>query len=52
METKCENCGKLWDEDDLDPIEDLYERVFPGEVMPYGQCPECGAVCHAASEGA
>lgn len=45
---KCENCD--WT-DDLDPSADtaishIWERVDPGEPMPAGQCPKCGALCH------
>jgi len=43
----CQNCG--WETEDpsqLHEIEDLLERVAPGEPMPHGQCPECGALCH------
>jgi hypothetical protein len=45
---KCDSCGTLWDEDELEPIADLHQRVVPGEIMPVGQCPDedCGAVCH------
>jgi len=43
---KCQNCGSLFEESSLKPIEHLFERVAPGEVMPNGECPKCGAVCH------
>ncbi len=44
---RCQNCGKGWREKDLiNPIPDLHERVDPGEPMPNGECPGCGAVCH------
>lgn len=44
---RCQNCGKLWREKDLiNPIPDLHERVDPGEKMPNGECPGCGAVAH------
>jgi len=41
----CQDC--LWegDDDDCDPINDIFERVSPGESMPSGQCPLCGALC-------
>jgi hypothetical protein len=26
----------------------ILERVSPGELMPHGECPECGAVVHQA----
>lgn len=43
---ECQNCRRLWDEGDLNEVEDLSLRVSPGEPVPYGECPECGAVCH------
>jgi hypothetical protein len=51
---KCEGCGEVWQEGELDRIEDLYSRVSPGEAMPVGQCPDedCGSVCHRFYEGA
>jgi hypothetical protein len=50
---RCDSCGTLWDEDELEPIDDLHQRVAPGEIMPAGQCPDedCGAVCHLIWEG-
>jgi len=44
--SRCENCEKVWQDSQLSAIEDVHERVAPGEPMPSGQCPECGAVCH------
>ncbi len=34
------------DHDQLAPIRDIYQRVEPGEPMPAGECPECGALVH------
>lgn len=43
---RCQNCGvELIDEQLLEPIEDVFGRVEPGEPMPSGQCPLCGALC-------
>jgi hypothetical protein len=44
----CQNCSTLYREDELDAIDDVLERVAPGETMPWGQCPDsnCGAVCY------
>ena len=48
---QCQDCCGLWDEDDLKlDIPHLYERVAPGEPMPAGECPECGALCHKDEE--
>lgn len=42
----CENCTWIGLSDRCKPIQKLSERVAPGEIMPYGECPGCGAVCH------
>lgn len=42
---RCQNCGKRWNTSELHEIKHLWERVDPGEPMPSGQCPECGALC-------
>ncbi len=44
---RCDNCLRLWTEAELQPIKDVFERVAPGEPMPAGECPACGALCHA-----
>ena len=45
----CENCNWTGPEAALDPINEqgIFERVSPGEIMPYGCCPKCGALAHA-----
>jgi Zn-finger nucleic acid-binding protein len=43
---ECQNCGKRWPLEKLKEVKHLLERVLPGEPMPSGECPECGAVCH------
>lgn len=48
---ECQNCGRRWGLEELNPVEDVLERVAPGEPMPAGECPgnSCvGAVCHKA----
>lgn len=43
----CQNCGRKWREDQLEEITHGYwERVSPSELVPSGECPKCGAVCH------
>jgi hypothetical protein len=43
----CQNCTSLWRDDQIKTeIPDIQERVSPGEPMPSGECPECGALCH------
>lgn len=41
----CQNCGKVYDADaSLNEIHRIFERVAPGEPMPMGECPGCGAL--------
>jgi hypothetical protein len=47
---QCQNCGKTFTEDQLAEItHGIWERVSPGEIMPSGECPKCGALCHPAA---
>lgn len=48
---ECQKCERWWAEADLDQVRHLSMRVSPGEPMPSGQCPECGAVCHPVKFG-
>lgn len=43
---KCANCDRLWNKDELEPIDKIEERVDEGEVMPSGECPACHALCY------
>jgi len=44
---ECQDCGKRWSLDELKlDIPDIQQRVAPGEPMPAGECPDCGALCH------
>ena len=45
---RCESCGVVMDMQDVRAIENLLQRVSPGEIVPYGQCPDCGCLCHLA----
>ena len=51
MKVECGNCGKVSDEKELrhvfPDIPDLTERIAPGEPVPFGECPKCGALAHA-----
>jgi hypothetical protein len=47
---QCQNCGKLVDDEELKPIRRIFERVLPGEPMPSGECPECGALCQEVDD--
>jgi hypothetical protein len=44
--TKCQDCGTIRPECDLNEIQDFEQRVTPGEPLPLGECPDCGALCH------
>ncbi len=48
---RCNNCGKLWTTDQLERIDDFWDRVNAGEIMPSGQCPDCGCLCHRQFSG-
>jgi len=40
----CFNCGWKGKAHEVESIDDFEERVEAGEVMPCGECPECGVV--------
>lgn len=44
----CDNCGHRCPEFEVafPDIPDLLERINPGERVPAGECPECGALVH------
>lgn len=50
MDTRCEcqNCDWTGPASELEPLEEagIFEIVSPGEIMPHGRCPQCGAVAH------
>jgi hypothetical protein len=50
VDVKCQNCEWTGDDSETKNIEDVFDRVEPGEIMPYGECPECGALCHGPSK--
>lgn len=41
----CQKCRLNVMDAELVVIEDVRDRVKPGEPMPSGQCPECGGLC-------
>lgn len=49
-QSQCQNCDLIVDDDQLEAITDIMQRVAPGEHMPSGQCPSCGALCHPVEE--
>jgi endogenous inhibitor of DNA gyrase (YacG/DUF329 family) len=51
MKIVCGNCQKtVHSEDELahvfPDIPDLLQRISPGEPVPIGECPDCGALVH------
>lgn len=54
MKVECDNCGEVCAEADLrsvfPDIPDLMVRIAPGEPVPVGECPKCGALVHAVHE--
>jgi hypothetical protein len=51
--SQCQNCDRVWPDAVIVPLEEvkkLFERVTPGEPMPSGECPVCGALCQPVSE--
>lgn len=42
----CADCGCSSRAEDLEGIKHLSQRVLPGDTMPDGQCPECGALSY------
>lgn len=42
----CDCCCKTWTAGELEDIQDLYERLEPGNTVPSGDCPECGGLCY------
>lgn len=43
--SECQDCGATWRDDRLKEIHHIFARVAPGEPMPSGECPACGALC-------
>lgn len=47
---ECQNCKWQGSAEECNAIENLMERVAPGEPMPIGECPKCGALCQPMNE--
>jgi len=43
---KCGDCGGIWKLDELRGYLDFWSRVEPGNEIPAGDCPECGAFAY------
>lgn len=42
----CDNCEWQGLANETHGIERLAERIAPGETVPAGECPKCGALAH------
>lgn len=47
----CQNCGSEFESlaVEFPDIPNLTDRIMPGEVVPDGECPNCGALVHEKS---
>ena len=43
---QCANCRHIWNVNYLNEIKDFHQRVQAGQVVPGGECPECGALAY------
>lgn len=48
---RCDDCGWEGDEGEQEPISNIWERMSPGDIFPWGDCPKCGAYVHEKKEG-
>lgn len=53
IECSGDECG--WSSNDIEElrlrdIDDLESRVYPGEIVPVGQCPECASLVYIGRE--
>jgi hypothetical protein len=48
---QCGNCEQVWTFAQLKDIKDLSVRIWCGESVPAGECPECEALAHPVSAG-
>ena len=40
----CGNCNWKGQMQDVNPLKNISARVSPGEIVPAGECPKCGAL--------
>jgi hypothetical protein len=43
---ECGNCEWKGKAADTKPVKAFFDRVSPGETVPVGECPDCGALAH------
>lgn len=44
----CASCNWEGPADECDGYRDFWSRAQPGEIIPHGDCPKCGAFCYEA----
>ena len=46
--SQCDDCRSIYNDNQLEEIDNFFMRVEAGGVVPSGQCPdpECGALCY------
>ena len=50
MISQCADCLAFHLDADLDEAQDLAERLTPGDEVPAGECPDCGALSYIVRE--
>jgi endogenous inhibitor of DNA gyrase (YacG/DUF329 family) len=55
MKIVCPNCQKVMRRESqlrcvFPDIPDLLQRISPGEEVPIGECPDCGALVHVVEK--
>lgn len=53
MQVFCQNCdwsGDIATAKMADIPDKWYDHLMPGDIIPHGWCPECGAACHPKEE--
>lgn len=49
-EVYCQDCNWQGQVEECEEVKNLTQRVAPGEPMPVGECPKCGALCQLITE--
>ena len=47
----CEDCEWTGVAGDLGEVVDVQERIMAGEIVPAGECPECGTLAQLTNKG-
>jgi len=43
---ECSNCEWEGPPSEVEDLKDPNERLYPGEIVPAGECPKCGCTAH------